>query len=317
MKLGIDLGGTKIEGIVLDKHEVKWRKRVATPKGSYDDTLKTVTALVTEAKQTCGIARGQAIGIGTPGALTVGEGDVLVMKNCNSVVLNGKPFQHDLESLLGCKVNMANDANCFALAETLAGSGKSMFQDQAPESSFGVILGTGVGGGVVIRGKILNGLHSIAGEWGHNCLPAIALSELPECEKNRPCYCGRKDCIETYLSGPGLALSYQLRYGETISSEEIISQMREQDSKASDIWKSYMRQLAASLAQVINVLDPQLVILGGGMSNIDEIYPAIREFITPHIFTDKAETPIVQAKLGDSAGVFGAAYLGNDELKAL
>ena len=320
MKLGIDLGGTKIEGIVLNEHHVIWRKRIATPKANYQQTLQAISALVTEAKQACGIPKNQTIGIGTPGALTKAVDDICVMKNCNSVVLNGKALKSDLETLLDCSVNVANDANCFALAETLAGSGKLRFKDKVPESSFGVILGTGVGGGVVIRGQVLNGLHSIAGEWGHNRLPASVLNALPKTERERVCCCGRKDCVETYLSGPGLAASFRLRHNEFVSAEEVIERMRDNDAKALDTWQSYMHQLAASLAQVINLIDPHLVILGGGLSNIDEIYPALGKLMSPHIFTENAETPVVQAELGDSAGVYGAAYLGShglDKLKAL
>lgn len=314
MKLGIDLGGTKIEALVLDGHKERWRKRVATPRGNYEKTLHAISGLVTEAKQACGIASDQAFGIGTPGALTKSACGAFLMKNCNSVVLNGKPLRDDLERILGCTVYMANDANCFALAETFAGVGKSKFGGHTPESVFGVILGTGVGGGVVVNGQILHGLHSIAGEWGHNCLPAKALGSLTKKERNRECYCGRKDCIETYLSGPGIALSYQLRYGEKLTSEEIVSRMRDRDSNAKDIWQRYLSQLAASLSQIVNVLDPALVVLGGGMSNISEIYTDINELMKEHVFTEHAETPVMQADLGDSAGVYGAAWLTNEAL---
>lgn len=311
MKLGIDLGGTKIEGIVLDGGEVIWRKRIATPKEDYRASLQAISSLVQEGKRVTGISESLSIGIGTPGALTKAESGVMVMKNCNSVVLNGKPLKQDLEAILGCCVHLANDANCFALAETMEGAGKLLFPEQSPESMFGVILGTGVGGGVVVQGKLLNGLHSIAGEWGHNCLPFRALEKLPEGEQGRACYCGRQDCIETYLSGPGLALSYHLRYGEKLSSQEVVERMRAEDNRAKDIWQSYTEQLAVSLAQVVNILDPQAIILGGGMSNIEELYPLVGKLMAPHVFTPQAETPVVQAQLGDSAGVYGAAWLNS------
>lgn len=319
MRLGLDLGGTKIEAVVLDEQKVVWRKRIATPKAQYSDTLRAIEGLVSEAKQETGLNPAQAVGIGAPGALTSSDDGEQVMKNCNSVVLNGKPLQKDLENLLGCKVFMANDANCFALAETLAGKGRSMFGAQVPELSFGVILGTGVGAGVVVNGNILKGLHNIAGEWGHNCLPATELNKLPEAEKGRLCYCGRKDCVETFLSGPGLATSYRLRHGLALSPETIIEQMKAKDLKAEAIWQSYLSQLAAALAQVINILDPQVIILGGGMSNIEEIYPCIPRLMSPHVFTASPKTPVVRAELGDSAGVLGAAYLNAapSELKAL
>ncbi|KZZ38675.1 ROK family protein, partial [Oleiphilus sp. HI0086] len=303
----------KIEAVVLDGQKVLWRQRVATPKNDYGQTLQAIASLVGEAKQVCGLSQGEAIGIGAPGALTDSVTGPRVMKNCNSVVLNGKPLLEDLKRLLACEVYLENDANCFALAETLAGSGKEGFGAQVPEISFGVILGTGVGSGLVVNGKVLAGLHSIAGEWGHNCLPALELDKLPEPERGRLCYCGRKDCIETYLSGPGLAMSYHLRYAQVLSSEEIISAMRAKDAKAADIWQSYLNQLAASLAQVVNILDPQIIILGGGMSNIIEIYSDINERMAAHVFTEHAKTPIVCAKLGDSAGVYGAAYLGEGQ----
>ncbi len=319
MRLGVDLGGTKIEAVVLDGQKVVWRKRIATPKADYAETLRAIEGLVCEAKQSCGLSPAQAIGIGTPGALTSLDGGEVVMKNCNSVLLNDKPLQKDLEDLLGCEVFMANDANCFALAETLAGQGRSMFGARVPELSFGVILGTGVGAGIVVKGEVLKGLHSIAGEWGHNALPATALTKLPEIEKGRLCYCGRKDCVETFLSGPGLALSYRLRHGVRLSPEVIIERMRTKDAKAEDIWQSYLEQLAAALAQVVNILDPQVIILGGGMSNIEEIYPSLNRLMSPYVFTARPKTPVVRAQLGDSAGVLGAAYLNAvaDELRAL
>ena len=311
MKLGIDLGGTKIEAIVIDaSNQVMWRQRRPSPQNNYQSIISVIGGLVQEAKQDCDLASNFPVGIGTPGALCRPlNANEAVMKNCNSVVLNGQPLLKDLSSALACPVKIANDANCFALAETHAGCGKELFADQLPEASLGLILGTGVGAGLVVNGKLLQGLHSISGEWGHNHLPATVLEKLPANERHRSCYCGRKNCVETFLSGPGLALSYRLRFGKSISPEQIVSDMRAGDADAHGIWHSYLEQLAASLAQVVNILDPQLIVLGGGLSNITEIYPAISSLMAPQVFSDDFLTPIRPAVLGDSAGVYGAAWL--------
>jgi len=311
VKVGIDLGGTKIEAIVLDGvgKEV-WRRRVRTPHADYTATLEAIASLVMLAQQQAGVPLSASVGIGTPGSLYSMKGSpVPVMKNCNSTVLNGMPLKRDLETLLGCAVYMANDANCFALAETLSGQGVDMFDEGIPETVFGVILGTGVGAGIIVRGQPLIGLHGIAGEWGHNPLPESALALLPVTEKGRACYCGRNDCVETYLSGPGLALSYQLRFGDVRSSKAILRGVRSRDEASLSIWRMYSEQLACSLSYIVNILDPRLIVLGGGMSTIPEIYEGLAQRMEPYIFSGQFETPVVPAKLGDSAGVFGAAWL--------
>ena len=320
MRLGVDLGGTKIEAVVLDANgEVAWRKRVPTPQGNYDLILSTIVELVAEAKQANGMSESSPVGIGTPGALTfsVASKKVLkkaVMKNCNSTALNGKPLLDDLISALSCSVTMGNDANCFALAETLSGQGKQLSLEGAlggvPETVFGVILGTGVGGGIVVSGKVLHGMNAIAGEWGHNPLPALhSAPQYNPTEKPRLCYCGRENCIETFLSGPGLSLSFQRESGEIISAEQVIEKMREGHAEALSVWQQYKQQLAVSLAQVVNVLDPSLIVLGGGLSSIPELYEDISLLMVPYIFSDSFKTPVLPALLGDSAGVFGAAWL--------
>lgn len=309
MKIGVDLGGTKIEALVLDElGQAVWRKRTATPQGSYKGTLDSIKYLIDQAKLEFKLSIDKPIGIGTPGALFFDKQQKqLVLKNSNSTVLNGRPLLDDLKVHLACEVYLENDANCFVLAEALSGQGAEL--DTAPESVFGVILGTGVGGGIVIQQRLQRGRHHIAGEWGHNTLPASALLALPESERNRACYCGRLDCIETYLSGPGLSKSYGLRFGEEKSSKAIVDSMRLGDARACLIWRDYLEYLAASLAQVVNILDPELIVLGGGMSLIPEIYQAVPEKIQQYVFTEEYSTPVLPAKLGDSAGVFGAAWL--------
>jgi fructokinase len=309
MKLGVDLGGTKIEAIVLDEQgQSVWRKRVATPQGDYEATLATIKNLINQAKTAFSLDLNHSVGIGTPGALFYDQEQAcFVLRNSNSTILNGKPFLEDLQKKLACKTYLENDANCFVLAEALSGQGGAL--NPVPESVFGVILGTGVGGGFVVKQRLLSGHHHIAGEWGHNMLPASALLALPESERNRPCYCGRKDCIETYLSGPGLENSYFLRFKSQINSKEIIDNMRRGDAQACSIWDSYLEQLAPAMGQVVNLIDPDLIVLGGGLSQIPEIYQSLSIKIQNYVFTKNFTSPILPAKLGDSAGVFGAAWL--------
>lgn len=309
MKLGVDLGGTKIEAIVLDEQGLPvWRKRIATPQGDYEGTLAAIKNVIDQARSALAIALKHPIGIGTPGALFFDKDQgCYVLKNSNSTALNGQPFLDDLQKLLACDVYLENDANCFALAEALSGQGVEL--EKAPESVFGVILGTGVGGGIIVKQRLYSGRHHIAGEWGHNTLPASVLLALSESERNRPCYCGRLDCVETYLSGPGLQKSYTLRFNRTGDPKKIIDDMREGDAQACAIWDSYLEQLAAALAQVVNIVDPDLIVLGGGMSQTRELYQSLAKKMQQHVFTDNFSTPILPAKLGDSAGVFGAAWL--------
>ena len=309
MKIGVDLGGTKIEAIVLNEQgQALWRKRAATPQGNYEATIEAIKSLILQAKSEFTLSLNHPIGVGTPGALVFDQIQKrLVIKNSNSTALNGRPFLDDLKERLACSVYLENDANCFALAEALSGVGAD--QNKVPTSVFGVILGTGVGGGLVIQQSLHGGRHHIAGEWGHNTLPANSLLALPESERNRLCYCGRLDCIETYLSGPGLSKSYKLRFKEDKSSKDIVDDMRNGDAQAYSIWHNYLDHLAASLAQVANILDPDLIVLGGGMSLISEIYQILPARIQQHVFTENFSTLVLPAKLGDSAGVFGAAWL--------
>jgi fructokinase len=271
MRLGIDLGGTKTEIIALDEAGGELlRRRVPTPRGDYEGTLATIVALVRAAEDELG--RQGTVGIGIPGAESRRTG---LIKNANSTWLIGQPLRRDLERALDREIRIANDANCFALSEAVDGAAAGA------EVVFGVILGTGVGGGIVVRGQVLEGANAIAGEWGHNPLPGEA--HAPEC------YCGRRGCIELYLSGPALAA----------------------DGGANDeaALERYERRLARALAQVINILDPDAIVLGGGVSNIDRLYRTVPELWQAHIFSDHVATRLLKHRHGDSSGVRGAAWL--------
>jgi fructokinase len=286
MRIGIDLGGTKIEAIALDEQgRETFRKRVPTPWGEYAGTISAVKALVDE------IGEG-TVGIGMPGTLSHATG---LVKNANSTWLIGKPLQQDLEASLGRPVRLQNDANCFALSEAVDGAGKGA------SVVFGVILGTGVGGGIVVDGKVITGVNSIAGEWGHNPLPSPATFDLP----HPVCYCGRKGCIETYLSGPGLSRDYERTTGKRLAAEEIAALGDESLSR-------YEERLARALAGVINVLDPDVIVLGGGMSNVERLYTEVPRLWGRHVFSDRVETRLARPVHGDSSGVRGAAWLWND-----
>jgi len=266
-RIGIDLGGTKTEAIALDAAggEV-FRKRVPTPRGDYAATLATIKALVDEAGE-------GTVGVGIPGALSHATG---LVKNANSTWLIGKPLKQDLERVLGREVRIANDANCFALSEATDGAAAGA------EAVFGVILGTGVGGGIVVRGRIVEGANAIAGEWGHNPLPLPRGDDMPL----RPCYCGRAGCIETYLSGPALE--------------------RDGGEAALDL---YCERLARALAGVINILDPNVIVLGGGVSNVARLYDQVPKLWTRQVFSDRVATRLLPPRHGDSSGVRGAAWL--------
>ena len=295
MRLGIDLGGTKIEIIALDDSGRELlRRRVPTPSGNYTATLQTVAALVHDAEAELG-QRG-SLGIGTPGALSSATGR---LKNSNSVVLNDQPILQDLEALLQRKVAISNDANCFALSEATDGAaaGASVV--------FGVILGTGVGAGIVVNGHILTGPNGIAGEWGHNPLPWPQAHELP----GPPCYCGKQGCIETFLSGPGMAKLHQIETGVSLSAEEIVARAEQGDAACERSLQSYENRLARSLAHVINILDPDVIVLGGGMSNIERLYTNVPEIWGRWVFSDRVDTKLVKHRFGDSSGVRGAAWL--------
>lgn len=295
MKLGIDLGGTKIEIIALDELGVELlRRRVPTPQGDYAATLHAIENLVLSAEADLG-QRG-SVGIGTPGSVSKATG---LLKNSNSIHLNGKPVLQDLATLLQREVKISNDANCFALSEATdgAGAGASVV--------FGVILGTGVGAGIVVNGKVLTGPNGIAGEWGHNPLPWPAADELPGLE----CYCGQQGCIETFLSGPGMAKQHEKVTGDALSTKDIVARAEAGDEACVHSMQQYENRLARGLAHVINILDPDVIVLGGGMSNIERLYTNVPQLWTRWVFSDRVDTRLVKNKFGDSSGVRGAAWL--------
>lgn len=295
MRLGIDLGGTKIEIIALDDSGKELlRRRVATPKANYDETLQTIAQLVRDAEAELG--QQGSLGIGTPGALSRATGR---LKNSNSVVLNGQPILQDLETLLQRKVQISNDANCFALSEATDGAaaGASVM--------FGVILGTGVGAGIVVNSHILTGPNGIAGEWGHNPLPWPQAEELP----GPSCYCGKQGCIETFLSGPGMTKLHQRETGIPLSAEEIVARAEQGDAVCERSLQRYEHRLARSLAHVINILDPDVIVLGGGMSNIERLYKNVPALWGQWVFSDRVDTKLEKHRFGDSSGVRGAAWL--------
>ena len=294
IRIGIDLGGTKTEVIALDDRRAELlRRREPTPQGDYKATIALIVRLVRETEIEVG-KRG-SVGIGTPGALSPATAR---LRNSNSTCLNGQPVKADIERALGREVRMENDANCLALSEAHDGAARGF------AITFAVILGTGVGGGIVVNGRALTGANAIAGEWGHNALPWPQPDELP----GSPCYCGKTGCIETFLSGPGLARDYASASGETIAPEEIVDRAPADDA-ASQALARYEHRLARGLAGVINVLDPHVVVLGGGLSNIDRLYANVPKLWTQWIFSDVVRTKLVRNYHGDSSGVRGAALL--------
>lgn len=296
-RVGIDLGGTKIEGVVLDEGGTELaRRRVPTPSGDYDGILAAVTDLVATLKVEAGIASA-SIGIGTPGSVSPATG---TLRNCNSTCLNGRFFREDLERHLGQPLRMANDANCMTLSEAVDGAGAGA------EVVFGVILGTGVGGGLVVHGRPLAGANGIAGEWGHNPLPGLG-DDFPR--EGRPCYCGRLDCVETYLSGPGLSHTALVMSGESCSAEVVATRAARGDAAMSPVMALYQRQLAAALSEVINIVDPDVVVLAGGVSRIDSLYRVVPTLWGSTIFSDSIRTRLLPAEHGDASGVRGAAWL--------
>ena len=295
MRIGIDLGGTKIEAIAFgDDGEVLFRDRVATPQEDYSGILQVIAELVVRLERELG--RQGTVGIGMPGAISPATG---LVKNSNSVCLNGQRFDCDLEQLLRRPLRIANDANCFALSEATDGAAAGA------EVVFGVILGTGTGGGVAVRGAILAGANAIAGEWGHNPLPWPHPEELP----GPPCYCGKSGCIETYLSEPGLARDFRAAGGRSISALEIGAQAERGDEYADAVLARYEDRLARGLASVINILDPDVIVVGGGLSNIKRLYTEVPRLWSQYVFSDRVATRLVQARFGDSSGVRGAAWL--------
>ncbi len=298
LRIGVDLGGTKIEAIALDRSGATLaRKRVDTPRGNYPATVEAIGSLVEDVEREAG-GRG-TVGMATPGARSLETG---LMKNCNSVWLNGQPLPEDVAKRLARPVRIANDANCFALSEAVDGSARGA------QSCFGVILGTGCGGGIVVRGAIVEGANSIAGEWGHNPLPA----PRPEDQPLPPCYCGRLGCIETFLSGPGLAADHERVSGERLEAARIAQRAGEADAACLRTLERYGERLARSLAVVINILDPDVVVLGGGLSSIARLYERVPRLWGAHVISDSVRTRLAPPTHGDSGGVRGAAWLWND-----
>jgi len=294
VKMGIDLGGTKTEVLVLDADQQPlYRERFATPSQDYAAILASIEAQVRHAQSSFGADI--TVGIGIPGALSPRSGK---LRNSNTQCLNGRELLRDIESLLQREVRIQNDANCFALSEARGGAG------QGYRVVFGVIVGTGTGGGLIVDGKLLNGPHAITGEWGHNPLPWWR-----EDDAAPTCYCGKQACIETYLSGPGFARNYQHRFGHSLDSAEIVAAAANGDESCQQMLDCYYDQMARSLAHLINIVDPDAIVLGGGMSNIDAIYPAVAARLGDYVFSDYVATPILKAARGDSSGVYGAALL--------
>jgi fructokinase len=294
-RIGIDLGGTKIEGAAVDiTGSVRVRRRVATPVQDYHATIKAITALVGGIEQEIGTTA--SIGVGIPGTVSPGTG---LVKNANSTWLIGRPLQGDLEAALGRPARLANDANCFALSEAVDGAGVGM------RTVFGVILGTGVGGGISIGGQILVGANAIAGEWGHNPLPWPALEEVP----GPPCYCGRSGCLETFLSGPALATDYHRHTGQSLGAPEIARAAESGDPESHTTLARYMHRLARGLASVINLIDPDAIVLGGGLSAISPLYEQVPRLWARYVFSDRIVTRLLPPVHGDSSGVRGAAWL--------
>jgi fructokinase len=298
LALGIDLGGSKIEIIALDEEgAVLLRRRRPSPRDSYQATLEAIRALVAEAEADLG-ARG-TVGIGTPGAISPASG---LLKNSNSTWLNGQPLDRDLAAALERPVALANDADCLALSEATDGAAAGA------ATVFAVILGTGVGGGLAVHGRVLAGPNAIAGEWGHNPLPWPDLDELP----GPPCYCGLAGCIETWLSGPGLARDYHLHSGVERDPPAIVAAAACGDAAADAALRRYEHRLARGLATVINLLDPQAIVLGGGLSQLARLYAAVPALWQRCVFSDTVRTSLVPALHGDSSGVRGAAWLGRN-----
>ena len=294
MRIGIDVGGTKIEGIAIDGSQELLRRRIATPRGDYDRTVRAVVDLVADLETHAGGIG--SVGIGIPGALSASTG---LVKNANSTWLIGRAFDRDVARALDRPVRVMNDANCFALSEAIDGAGRGA------HVVFGVILGTGTGGGIVIDGQVLEGRHRIAGEWGHNPLPWPRREEQP----GPRCYCGRSGCIETFLSGPGLSSEYASLSGRSAHAVEISRLAEAGDRHADHALNVYEDRLARALASIINVLDPDVIVLGGGMSNVARLYTHVPALWKSFIFSDSSDTPLVAARHGDSSGVRGAAWL--------
>ena len=313
MRLGIDLGGTKIEIIALmDDGQEVYRHRTDTPQGNYLKTINAIVKLVEQAKQSlCENStipeeelNNFTIGIGIPGAVSLKTG---LIKNANSVCLIGQPLQEDLQNQLKQAVRINNDANCLTVSEATDGAAAGL------SVVFGVIIGTGTGGGIAINQQAITGVNAIAGEWGHNPLPSFSGQTTELDSKSRvqaiQCYCGQYDCIETFLSGPGMLKRFKALGGTANSPQEIIAQASSGSEMAERFMQQYEDWMAKGLASIINVLDPDAIVLGGGLSNIDRLYQNIPKLWQEYVFSDQVNTPLLKAKYGDSSGVRGAAWL--------
>jgi fructokinase len=298
VRIGVDLGGTKIEAIALDAAgEELTRKRVPTPHRDYETTVRAVRDLVQAVETQVGV-KGASVGVGMPGAISPATGRI---KNANSTCLIGHPFDRDLAEALARPVRLQNDANCFALSEATDGAGKGA------AVVFGVILGTGVGGGIVTHGRVLTGPNAIAGEWGHNPMPWPTPEEWPE---GPACYCGHRGCIESCLSGPALERDYRQTGGALgLRVPEIAARAEQGEAVARACLERYEARLARALASVINLLDPDVIVLGGGVSNLDRLYEAVPRLWGPYVFSDRVDTRLRKNAHGDSSGVRGAAWL--------
>jgi fructokinase len=301
VRIGVDVGGTKIEIAALDANgTIVLRERESSPVGSYENTVRAIKDLVAAAEARLG--KRATVGIGTPGAISPATG---LIKNANSTWLNGKPFDRDISAALGREVRVMNDANCFTLSEAVdgAGAGKRVV--------FGVIVGTGTGGGICVDGRLINGPNAIGGEWGHNHMPwsKPEWGELP----GPPCYAEQPGCIETWLSGPGLAAEYERVSGRKCPTPQIDDAAAKGDAHAKQTMERYYDRFARALAHVINILDPDVIVIGGGLSNIETIYSRVPPLMTPYVFTDVCVTPILKNKHGDSSGVRGAAWLWRED----
>jgi len=294
MRIGVDVGGTKVEAAAMDEAgEIHFRQRIATPR-DYEAAIRAITGLIRDIET--GTDQDCTVGLGIPGTISPATG---VVKNAYNSPFNGHPMDKDIAAALGKPVRMMNDANCFALSEAIDGNaaGESLV--------FGVILGTGCGGGLIVDGKPLRGANAIAGEWGHNPLPWPDPSEMP----GPPCSCGKRGCIETYLSGTGFAAAHNTAHGTALDAHEIVAQAQDGDADATASLRAYEERLARALASVINLFDPDVIVLGGGMSNVTSLYAAVPRMWGGWVFSDRVDTRLTPPRYGDSSGVRGAAWL--------
>ncbi len=302
MYIGVDLGGTKIEVVALSKDGAELcRVRVPTPQNDYQAGIKAICRLILDVENQVG-KRG-SIGIGIPGAISPATG---LVKNANSTWLIGQRLDQDIAHVLKREVRVANDANCFAISEAIDGAGANY------NCVFAVILGTGCGGGIAVGQKVMTGRHRISGEWGHNPLPWPTPDELP----GNVCYCGKRGCLETYISGSSIAREHTKTTGKMINLEKIITQMGAGDPAAKFTYDQFINRAARGLAMVVNILDPDVIVLGGGVSNVNEIYTDLPQELSKWVFSDVFDTPIRKAEHGDSSGVRGAAWLWADHFSA-